>query len=714
MRKVMVLLTTVLLLMITYFSADILEKYKFSRLLYQDRSAIVFNFNDYEGKPNDLITDLAKKYNTVISKYVFIDSKRIQVFSTDPTLGGRISLKTGDFPGKNTDNFISSNSTNNNLQTGKFNSVDSKMEINIFWLSNQTQSSTSGIYYIDSKDKELINEIATSVAQYGIATEIMEVNVQPVIEWPLITIISPLILLMSLLGVITFYYIHKTNEIVIMKIHGYTYLKIISSQLKDIFSTLIISSFISFILFILSELLFKNSLTQFPEVALMFLLLLIMLSIILICYVSILIKVILGLAKEYEAINGKKPYGLLLIISFLMKVSFLVLTLILSVQLHDTKVNLDNYQNNLSLWSKTEGLYKSTLLYTGQVDRRTENKQNKNLQKVYTELTKQQKGFVINTSNYEKISKGVLYNVNTEGKNPLTSPYGKAITISKNYLRYNPIQSETGKIEDFWIEDDTVLNLLVPVSLKKYEEEIRNNFLEQFHFQKIEVENIYNEEMNKPLNTTPKEDLRINIIYVKNGESYFTFDPSNKGEGDHYIYDPIAIIDNTQFDSSYYRSYISKFFYFYSNENDPMQTVGSITEKYNASSQVQSVKSVYDQYGDIIQKLVKSQYALLVAMIAISIAAITVSLYFTICYFHKNKLMLTIQYIHGHSFFKRSRRLLLLHLIILIPLILCALILDLGVMRFVIIAITVLDFIVILLLTNYLTNNAHVRVKKEI
>ncbi|MEH7458544.1 hypothetical protein CON65_23655 [Bacillus pseudomycoides] len=71
-----------------------------------------------------------------------------------------------------------------------------------------------------------------------------------------------------------------------------------------------------------------------------------------------------------------------------------------------------------------------------------------------------------------------MYKLNTEGKkNPLTTPSGKTITINKNYLHYNPIHSEKGKIEDYWIEDDSVLNILVPASLQKYEDEIEANFL---------------------------------------------------------------------------------------------------------------------------------------------------------------------------------------------------------------------------------------------
>lgn len=714
MKKVMIFLISILLFMIAFFAADILKQFKFNQFLYQDRSAVVFNFNDYEGNPNAFMEDLAEKHNITISKYVFTDSKKIQVFSTDTTLGSRVSLIEGSLPRKDTDEFISSGITSSNLQTGRFDSGDSKIRISVFWLSNQNQSSPSGIYYFDTEDEVLINKIINFAKGYKISTEVVDINVQPVIEWPLITIISPLILLLSLLGTVAFYYTHKTNDIMIMKLYGYTCRKIISSQLKDIIPTLLLSSFIGFVLFISIELLIENRLLNFIEIILIYIGIFLILSIIFICYVSILINIIFNFVKEHEAIKGKRPYGLLMVMSLFMKIFFLVLTLIVSIQLHDTKVALDNYQDDLTLWNKTEGLYKTTLFYTGQVSRSIENEQNQNLQKVYNDLSSQEQGFVIDTSNYEETSQGgALYELNTEGGNSLTSPYGRAITINKNYLSYNPIQSKEGSIEDQWIDDDSVLNILVPASLKNYEVEITANFLDYFHFQKIEVQNIYNEAMGKALNKTPKEQLDINIIYVRNGQSYFTFEPSNKGEGNYYINDPIVIIDNSQFDSSYYKSYLSQFFYFYSDEINPMQTIGLVTERYNTSSQIQSLESVYDQYGDIIQKLVKSQYALLVAMFALSIAAITISLYFTICYVHKNKLMLLIKNVYGYGFLKRSRRILILHLTILIPLVVCAMVLNVGTMKPVIFSIATLDFIFILLFTYYLTNNAHVRMKKE-
>ena len=41
------------------------------------------------------------------------------------------------------------------------------------------------------------------------------------------------------------------------------------------------------------------------------------------------------------------------------------------------------------------------------------------------------------------------------------------------------------------------MNILVPEKLKEYEKEIYKNYRKHFYFQKVEVDNIYNEELGR-------------------------------------------------------------------------------------------------------------------------------------------------------------------------------------------------------------------------
>ncbi len=173
------------------------------------------------------------------------------------------------------------------------------------------------------------------------------------------------------------------------------------------------------------------------------------------------------------------------------------------------------------MWEKTENLYQTVTTYIGQnqASAHVEDKQNQAVKKAYQVLNKQADGFLMDPSNYDEVNEGVYtYDLNTEGEDVRTNPLGKTITINLNYLSYNPIESEQGSIREQWINDENVLNLLVPVSLREKESEIKDNFISHFYFQKVEVENIYREGKGKPLNQMTKEDLDVHIIYVKDHE----------------------------------------------------------------------------------------------------------------------------------------------------------------------------------------------------
>jgi len=120
---------------------------------------------------------------------------------------------------------------------------------------------------------------------------------------------------------------------------------------------------------------------------------------------------------------------------------------------------------------------------------------------------------------------------------------GRTIAVTPNYFLHNTIETvEGGNVVDQLVRDATTLNILVPESLKGYEEEIIAAHRWSFWFNKIDVENIYNEFLDHPINETEEEDLTIHIIYVKDNQSYFTFNPRIEAENDFVIIDPIVQI----------------------------------------------------------------------------------------------------------------------------------------------------------------------------
>jgi putative ABC transport system permease protein len=724
MRKVMAALVTLLLVLLLFLSSKVVEQYQFHQLLYDGRTGMMLNFDDFKRKenPNGFIEKVAKDSEVGIAKYSYKDSKHIQVFTTDPTLGGRIRLAEGSYPAARSGEFISTKTTDTSAQVGRFTSGESQIMINLFLLDHQKQASPNGVYYFDTKDQDKIQQIIQWFAEEQVTTEIMDVTFQPLvavetmIKTSAIVMLAMFALFLSILGAMTFEIVHKKREILVMKLHGYTWRATVWGQWRKwlpAFSTAVAFSYLSFF----SYRMFAGDPLNFLPMTLLFLVAVSLCALVFAGTSGLLIRWMYHSRDEYEGLKGKKPYQLLMSVSFILTIVFLVFSVGALSFLQHTNERIARFEENLSIWEKTENLYRTVISYIGQNNVRAQvaDQQNQAVKKAYQELNEKVDGFLMDSSNYHEVADGVYaYDLNTkEGEDVRTNPSGKTITINENYLSYNPIESEHGSIRNQLKKDENVLNLLVPVSLREKETEIKENFISHFYFQKVEVENIYREDKGEPLNTMTKADLDVNIIYVKDNQSYFTFNPYEEGEGDYFIRDPIAIIDQASIDASYYMSYLGRSYYFYSDEEDPLQTFRPIAAANNASA-LQRVESVYDAYGKTIQELSATRAALITVIAALSIAALSVSLYYTLCFFHKNKLKLFVQHIHGQGFYSLTRGLLLMHGCLFIVLLGLSFLLQLGGLTWITVAMLVLNIGASVILVQYLTNRLYPNMKKEL
>ncbi|WP_097038269.1 DUF1430 domain-containing protein [Terribacillus aidingensis] len=709
-------LTSLFLLISLYVIYDLLEQYKFNELLYEDRTAAAINFSNYEGNPNELLKNSADQYKLEISKYVFVNERSIRVFTTDPTLGSRIDRLDGDFPQEGTEQFIT-NQTNDasDDKSGSFHSGESNISISIWNLANQKQASASGIYYIDDNNSA-VSALLDQLEKEGVTSELIEERIDPVvINQPLSFLISPLIILITMIGVISFYLLNRSNQVMLYKVMGYAYGRLSFIFVRKLIAPLLTAVLSSFLLYLLFRIVTNKSIMNLFEFTLLYAGLILTLFIGILLYVFLITRLIFSFGKEYEALKGKRPYKTLMALSYAMKILFLVAAVVAMSQLEQTKKSLEDYQDNLDTWHQTENLYQTVLYSTGQVDLATESDQNNNLKQVYDQLNSELNGFLINAENYEISSNGsYLYEMNTDEQTASTSPYGKAITINENYLDYNNIQADTKTIEDSIINDPSVMNVLVPVSLKEKEEEIKKNFLDYFHFQKVEVGNIYREAKGQELDNTSKDDLRINVIYVQNHQEYFTYNPSNKGEGDYYIEDPIAVIDTGQFDTSYYMSYLSNAYFFYSDQAEPTQKLEEIAGENNAASQINSVISVFDEYGQEIQELKTDNYLLVLAVILLYISIFTTSVYYTVCHFYNYKMDVLLRNIHGYSFFKTNKTLIFLQSISYCILLAAFLFISAPSLILIIFGGIAVDAILVIGLSKYFTANMYSKLRREV
>lgn len=192
-----------------------------------------------------------------------------------------------------------------------------------------------------------------------------------------------------------------------------------------------------------------------------------------------------------------------------------------------------------------------------------------------------------------------LYTMNTMNLPKEIAPSGRTIRVSKSYFLHNPIETADGSdLAGQFINEDKTLNVLVPERYREQENQIISAHREWFYFEKVTAENDYNEMAGYPERLDlAEEDLTVHIIYVKDGQRYFTF-RSDYGEStDHWIEDPVVQIYTGNIHCNYAHSFLSQWFYFPSEKEsgkEAYETIRAYVEQCGAEESVRQVKRAFE------------------------------------------------------------------------------------------------------------------------
>ncbi|MBJ8056096.1 DUF1430 domain-containing protein [Bacillus cereus] len=657
MKKIIYVLFTTLLLLVAIWGLNIFKELKMNKLLYENTTSITVTFQESKVHSQEYVEyfkKIAKEHDVSISRYMYKNGSNLVVYTTDVSLNKQVDLKKGMFPKEYSRDFISTFDVNNKKQVGVMKQIDPKMEITIKYLDEYKNFSGNGVYYISTQNSEIITSILNSINKDVAHAEVYAENNSSTFNFDIFQIICIILVVLCIYIAIMHYLIDRLKELSIMRILGYTLQSIAINFFLKLTKIMLISGFTSYLLFSFYYT-FYNGLDYYLDLTIW--LWIITFILILIVTIPILFIVMFVFIKSINVskIKGEKPYKLVIFLNYSLKCIFIVFLLFSINNWNQIQNELDQKLANLSLWNKTKNIYSTKVTFNGENNREIEYKTSQAMKEFYLNMENEHKGFMIDASNYSIINGEYIYNLNTEGKDAELSPSGKSITINSNYLYYNPIQLSSGKIEEKIIRDSNVMNILVPKKFKKYKNRIENGYRKHFYFQKVEVDNIYNQEFNKPVNTTKEQDLLINIIYTENNQNYFTYNPIIEKENKNMIKDPIAIVDTGNFHSSYYLSYVSKFFYFESTDNDPYSFILPVINKSDAEASIQRIDSLYDKHGQEIQNLKGEKEKLIVFIIMLIVANVVITYNTVSSYYQKNKLELYVKKVFGYSSVERNK-----------------------------------------------------------
>lgn len=635
--------------------------------LFSNKEALIINYTS-EFKSEDFVKRLvafSKENKVNISQYNFLDEKSLNIYSTNSE--NEPSIHNGN---KIVSNFLRGHSEQKMI--GSITFPLSTWKIRYFDFNQIKNIGIGSKFYISSKDDKVLKKAQNLFADYG------EVSFDDITENTAFMFNKTLLMLVLLSMLILFigvlYFVIKNRKrLLLQKLWGYSKVKTLLSYPAMFLKPLIIIIFCGAI--IVALLAFSFSLNDWLAAYLRIYIRNAVIGALIMMVYTIMVTLVLYNNSDISgSIKGSIPIkkfqwlsvGFKIVITILL---FNIVAFSLS-NLFDLKQQLDNQ----SYWKKTQNTYKTSFAYTGidYSDLKLDREKNVKVRALYHQLEKHKNAFVIDAHNYAVLRKDgkkpvYFYTLNTTKKNEIYSPSGRSIIISPNYLKVNPIIGANGEaISQKQLRvDSNTLNLLVPQKYEKYKEKIIAAYRDHFFFDKVELDNMYNKEINQPLNTLKKDELKINIIYTKNRQEYFTFNSEFGDAGNkNNIVDPIAEIFTDNVDPSVIGAYsTSSLFFSDSSKGMAYDRIVPYLEKTNTRDLIDSSISVYQELSDGIARIQNQFLQNLIGLTITVILSIAFLVAYIWSYYSANAYRLYLKELFGYSYWARNKNLIIFSLL---------------------------------------------------
>ncbi len=603
----------------------------------------------------------ADEQKLTVSREVFIDDANVVVYTSDLSLSGRIELTSGRFPSDGENAFASITNTGEDTQVGTIKRIAPGLNLSVSHITNTANVSKNGIYFVSSSDNTIIEQFVRLLGQNIYYAELLSINNRPTVfdqitETQLIEFIMiSSLLLICIIAALINYAVTQLKVGSVFLIHGYSKFFVLKRTIIDLLKVLC-QAYISSYILTLAYAFFRGYSLFFEVVSISFVVVFLGLTFFYLIVFQIFTSTYLLSLKSIQLLKGRTPHMLVQGINYFTKYTFTIAILIFSSIALTNIGELNNRLAALSEWDLARNTHYMQIFSVGQsADLAIDLEIATNQVALYQSLSQEKNAFIMDSRNIYFLDLGAMPYSDMEAAPPLElSPVGYSVTISPNFLDLNPIiASNEIAVQEQINWDSDVLNILVPEKLSIYEDEILQLYLEEFHFSKVGIENIYNQELGIAKNMREMSDLSINIIYVNNNQTYFTFNNQVRIKEGNKIIDPIAIIYTGSVHPSRLSETMAEYLFFQTSNVDAYSDLSPFLAKHNLSHVIRSTVSVYNQHGKIITQI-QDQLKTSVLLIAVLFLSSNAILYGLMAqYFEKNKKVIFVKYIHGYSFIRR-------------------------------------------------------------
>lgn len=202
------------------------------------------------------------------------------------------------------------------------------------------------------------------------------------------------------------------------------------------------------------------------------------------------------------------------------------------------------------------------------------------------------------------------------------------IRINNNYLKVNPIISVDNEAVTV-DESEEELVILVPEKYKSEEEALKVFLEEEYQFQKYGAKNSFLQDIGEDIE--PSDDKLFRIVWVKNGQSYFTFSNRYVRDTNNHFYDGIGVVltNNNGNKGALYDTVVGNDSYFIklTDKKNPYNSVKEEIVKLGLQDLYSEVYNAYDFSNYEMQEEIKRMY------VYIFILIITLLIYFIVSFF---------------------------------------------------------------------------------
>lgn len=646
MKKILYTGIALQLLLTGIIFLSLMNQVKLTNLLYKGQERFTLLADEKKSSLSlteqaGLLAQIAEKNQVNVHKYIYQDDKNLTIYTTDMALGKQIHYNK---------EFTETKTSRHSSKDFIWN--DPQLKLTIHSLTESGKTGISGLYYISYSEKEALENFIQEVSEklgmashqqtndyyYRLLSELFA-NYFLLLVWLLLGLVN--------ISIQAQFLLRTREKIIILAFFGWKKREILQllmgSTIRFIGSVSLIFCLISYSYFFIRD-------GGFPAMKVLFLIFLFVFC--LIVGISGLIHWLFLFQNRRDLVSefkGKSFAKFGITAHFVLRFFAALLILGSVLQVFALNGQLETLQKQSHDWEQTQNIYGIQLRFITN-DTKKYRAYEENLYKFFIEAEKKHQLFLMDASNYEKLSSGEYsYQANTQNSlEEIVSSFGRSITINRNYLDMHTIKKENGQRVDpkeIIAQKDTRW-LLVPVKYRVHEAEIKKYHEEGFLFQKNAV---------REKDTIESTSAVVQIIYVEDNQSYFAYNESFAATR-FAIEDPITVVDTGQVDASFYASWLTGQSFIKSAKMTGYEEIYPTVLATNTLPSIQNTVSIYNQRGEIINQLNSLLKTLFLLLFVLGVVLIGTIYFSNQLFIQQNIYRFYLKKIFGYSYIELIRQ----------------------------------------------------------